>query len=305
MTDPVRHLFDISRSCRRAYLVICSAVPKLKEEKIGAMSGPSKAIGNVLDRYITSAPSHQNALDIFEGQWTSLLPGSGQGLTAGSIPLFEDPRAAWAIEKLGGVQDKTVLELGPLEGGHSYMLQSAGAMSVLAVESNTNAFLRCLIVKEILDLKNVRFLHGDFRAFLVSDEQQFDVIFASGVLYHMTEPVQLLRDISRRCRSAYLWTHYHDSALIEQNQAISNRFGPAQHLEYDGLKYELHAYSYDVDLGLNWAGFCGGSTPSCAWLTRQSILDALAHFGFKNVDIAFEVPDHPHGPCFAIVASQD
>ena len=189
-------------------------------------------MANVLDHYVTSAPGPQNALNIFEGQWTSQLPHGGQGLTAGSTPLFEDPRVTWAIERLGGVQDRTVLELGPLEGGHSYMLENAGARSVLAMESNTNAFLRCLIVKEILCMKKVRFLCGDFRQFLSSNEQHFDVVFASGVLYHMTNPVRLLFDISRSCRKVFLWTHYYDRALIDRNQVICNRLGPAQHLEF-------------------------------------------------------------------------
>ena len=258
---------------------------------------------NVLDHYVTSAPNHQNALDIFQGQWTSRLPDGGQGLNAGQTPLFEDPRVTWAIEKLGGVQDNTVLELGPLEGGHSYMLENAGVKSVLALESNTNAFLRCLIVKEILRLKKVHFLAGDFRPFLSSDGQHFDVIFASGVLYHMTDPIRLLFDISRRCRKVFLWTHYYDAALLEQNEVVRNRLGPAQNLDFEGLRYEMHTYDYDISL--NWSGFCGGSATSCAWLTRGSILGALAHFGFKEIDIAFEQFDHPNGPCFAIVASRD
>lgn len=79
----------------------------------------------------------------------------------------------WAFERLGCVQDQTTLELGPLEGGHSYMLENAGAEPVVALENNINAFLRRLIVKEILGLEKVRFLRGDFRPFLASNGRQF------------------------------------------------------------------------------------------------------------------------------------
>ena len=120
---------------------------------------------NVLDSYVTRAPDPQNALDIFKGQWTSRLPERWSYLTAGFLPIFQDPRVSWAIEHLGGSEGKTVLELGPLEGGHSYMLENAGAESVLAIEGNANAFLRCLAVKEIVALKKVRFLCGDFRKY--------------------------------------------------------------------------------------------------------------------------------------------
>jgi hypothetical protein len=52
----------------------------------------------VLDNYIKSAPNSQNALDIFHGEWASMFPGNAS-LAAGVVPLFEDGRVAWAIEK--------------------------------------------------------------------------------------------------------------------------------------------------------------------------------------------------------------
>lgn len=259
-------------------------------------------MASILDSYVTLAPSHQNALDIFKDQWTSRLPSPWNLLAAGSTPLFEDPRTTWAIAELGGVQDKTVLELGPLEGGHSYMLEKAGAKSVLAIEANTKAFLRCLIVKEILGLEKVRFLCGDFRPFLASNQERFDVVFASGVLYHMTDPVRLLFDITRVTPQVYLWTHYFEPDLIAKNEVVRDRLGPAQCLEFEGFAYELHNYNYDISL--NWSGFCGGSAPYCAWLTRDSILGALRHFGFTNISVAFESPNHPNGPCLSIVAQR-
>lgn len=79
----------------------------------------------VLDNYIKSAPNSQNALDIFKGEWASMFPGS-VSLAAGTVPLFEDNRVAWAIEKFNGVQSKHILEFGPLEAGHTYMLEKHG-----------------------------------------------------------------------------------------------------------------------------------------------------------------------------------
>ena len=46
-----------------------------------------------------------------------------------------------------GVDGRRVLELGPLEGGHSYMLQRAGAARVLAIEANTRAFLKFYAIR--------------------------------------------------------------------------------------------------------------------------------------------------------------
>ena len=113
------------------------------------------ATASILDAYVKSAPSAQNALDIFKGEWASVLPPPYNHLQAGGIPLFQDQRAAWALEQLGGCQGQRVLELGPLEGAHSYILQQHGAASVTAIEANTRAYLKCLIVKELLGLDRV------------------------------------------------------------------------------------------------------------------------------------------------------
>ena len=73
---------------------------------------------NILDAYITKAPSLQNILDIFSDEWASRLPTSNNLVTApGYAGLFEDPRIDWAAVILGGFVGKTCLELGPLEGG--------------------------------------------------------------------------------------------------------------------------------------------------------------------------------------------
>ena len=53
-----------------------------------------------------------------------------------------------------------MLELGPLEGAHTYMLDRAGASEVVAIEGNTRAFLKCLITKELLSMPSARFLVG-------------------------------------------------------------------------------------------------------------------------------------------------
>ena len=83
---------------------------------------------NILDAYIIKAPNSQNMLDIFSGEWSSRLPaGSNLVTSPGHAALFDDPRIDWAAEILGGFAGKTCLELGPLEGGHSYMMQKMGA----------------------------------------------------------------------------------------------------------------------------------------------------------------------------------
>src|SRR5258706_6101275 len=101
-------------------------------------------VSSRLEGYAKSAPDPQNALDIFEGEWVSRLPAPYASLRAGDGALFEDARIAWAGSELGGFEGKTVLDLGPLEGGHPYMFEKGGAREVLSIEGNGRCYLKCL-----------------------------------------------------------------------------------------------------------------------------------------------------------------
>ena len=102
---------------------------------------------NILDSYIKNEPNNQNVLDIFKGEWSSHLPEEyGLDTQPGFANLFEDDRVVWVEEIFGNFMNWKVLELGPLEGGHSYMLLNKAAGKVVSIEANTRAFLKCLCI---------------------------------------------------------------------------------------------------------------------------------------------------------------
>lgn len=252
---------------------------------------------SILDSYVTEAPSAQNAVDIFAGEWSSELPD----LNAGPVPLFADDRVTWAIERFGGVAGRSVLELGPLEGGHTYMLANAGA-SVTAIESQTRAYLRCLIAKELLGMTGARFMLGDFMAYLRDDPAHVDICFASGVLYHMRNPVEtiaLMADVADRL---FLWTHVYDEEIVRASELLSPRFPNAESASYRGFEHMLYRFDYSYALDSN--AFCGGSAVYSNWLSRADLFAALERFGWTVDAIAFDTPDHPHGPALALTASR-
>lgn len=256
--------------------------------------------GGILDAYVHSVPSPQNAIDIFKGEWSSQFPMAYvPSMQAGGIPLFEDIRIIWAIQQLGGIGGQRILELGPLEGGHTYMLEHYGAESIVAIESNTRAYLKCLITKEILGLKRVKFLCGDFIEYLKSTPEQFDFILSSGVLYHMLNPVELLSLIAAHTSRIYLWTHYFDES-IRSNVHLRHKYPSSDVVEQNGFRHTLYRQEYQVSL--NRPGFCGGNEDFSNWLSRSDLLACLTYLGFKDVRVAHEMPDHPHGPCISVLA---
>ena len=159
------------------------------------LSGPPSNPGPPeTDIYCRTSPRPENAVNLFSGQWSSRLPAPFLDLTGGGAALFEDGRIAWGVQSFGGVEGMRVLELGPLEGGHTFMLDRLGVSEIIAVEANTRAFLRCLVVKELLEIDHARYLCGDFNAYLndaVAEGKSWDLCLAIGVLYHQQDPVAL------------------------------------------------------------------------------------------------------------------
>lgn len=254
---------------------------------------------NILDAYVKKVPSKQNILDIFDGEWSSKFPVDSGFLTSpGFASLFEDGRIHWAEDTFGSFRGWSVLELGPLEGAHSFMLQDKGCARVVAVEANSRAFLKCLCVKEVLGLDRVDFQLGDFMSFLRKEEGQYDLIVASGVLYHMEDPIELIKLISKSSHRALLWTHYFDEKIIRSRDDLSFKFSTVSSFEYDGVTYEQSVQSYKNSL--DWAGFNGGPAPVSKWLTRDSIFRALKNYGFNSIEVGFEQIDHQNGPAFAL-----
>lgn len=261
------------------------------------------AAAGTADAYVTKAPSHQNAIDLFRGEWMTHLPPGFEELEAGILPLWYDEKVTWAIDELNGVEGQHVLELGPLEAGHTFMLEQRGAKRVTAVEANPRAFLRCLIVKEIVGLTRAHFFLGDALEHLRSTSERYDVIFASGILYHMRNPIELIALISENSDRVYLWTHYFDADRIAANKRIVHRFpGVTEELKHLGFKAVIHRHQYED--ALVHPGFCGGSSNHSGWMERADVLGCLEHFGFDSLRVAFDDPGHENGPSLAVVAER-
>jgi len=257
---------------------------------------------DILDQYVMRPPAGQNVIDLFDGEWSSKLPEQfGLVTRPGFAKLFEDGRVAWAEEQLGGFTDADVLELGPLECGHTYMLEQRGARSITAIEANSRAYLKCLCVKQLLGLQRANILLGDFVAFLGDNKRKFDMLFASGVLYHMQQPIEVLDLMCKAADRIFIWTHYYDQQCIASSEHLTKKFAAPQTAVYDGFEYRFAQQAYEA--ALDWSGFCGGPERHSRWLARQSILDFLARRGFQ-VTVGFEQTDHAHGPAFALSAKR-
>lgn len=250
---------------------------------------------------VRSAPKDANAVDLFRGEWVSEVPVADA--ETGNTKLFSrDQRPAWAATQLGSLQGFSILELGPMEGGHSYQLEGLGARSILAIESNKRLFLRCLVVKNALNLRT-KFLLGDFVEHLRTSAEHYDLIFASGVLYHMPDPMELIYLMTLRSDRIYLWTHYYDHAAVMANAKLRIKFAldRAERVQRDGFSAVYHRRNYGPRL-LQATRFIGGVQSYSTWLERQTILDGLEHFGFNILATQDDDSENPNGPSLSIAA---
>jgi len=251
--------------------------------------------------YVTTAPCPQNALDIFKGEWYAQLPHPFEALQAGGGRVFEDERIAWLGTQLEHVEALDVLECGPHEGAHTYMLEKLGVASILAVESNTHAYLRCLVLKEVLQLRRARFVLGDFVSFL-RNCGRYDLILSSGVLYHLSNPVEAIALISRATDQVYIWSHYYDEKAIKAHPVLAHHFQSCTNSNYEGFEHRLHRQHYQTRLGNR--AFNGGANNFSNWLSREDLIGALKFFGFNDLTIQYDRIDGPAGPNISLLAKR-
>ena len=261
---------------------------------------PAEPTVTSFERYVTAAPSHQNAIDSVPG-WSTAFPPEF-GLTAGALQTHDDARMHWALECFGSVIGKRLLELGPLEAGHTAILEKAGA-TIDAVEANQLAYMRCLITKEVVGLTRSHFWLGDFVKWLEDPGKTYDLIVASGVLYHMKDPLHLIDLIAQRSSAVYFWTHLVDEDAMPPGDARRLVFAPEAEIhDFHGMKVRAYRRTY-LQAPKNPA-FCGGLEDDHRWLNRDDLLAALRAVGFTDIRTTHDQPDHQFGPALSIYAGK-
>lgn len=220
-------------------------------------------------------------------KWHCHFPFKELSLSGGAvgIPLSPEPRIEELSRKVD-LKGLKVLELGSMEGAHSYMLESLGAGEVLAIEGRMENFLKSLVVKNAFDLKKCRFLLGDFQEVLTSLTGGFDLCLALGVLYHLENPAKTLYTIAPLTRALYVWSHYATEDFPE---------GRAAEIECSSKTYGGKRVREDAQF------YTSGLTGSSFWLFEEDLLRSIRDAGFKEIEVISK-ERHEHGPAITLLA---
>jgi len=256
--------------------------------------------------YSQIKPSNQSLIDTLKGSWKSKFPDT-LNINAGSSPYFEkDRRVEWVKENF--IKDFTalnIIEFGPFEAYNTYRLSQENPKSLTSIEGNNINFLKCLVVKELFKF-DATMIHGDFTKYLESiTENEFQLAWVSGVLYHQINPVNFIELLAKSCDNIFLWTHYFDKFLQsdldlypqfnkEKDSEVKDKTGQVRKLFYRKYMHEGHIPTK----------FSGGKELHANWLDRETLLELLDINGYKNVNIMEENKNHKAGPTISMYCTK-
>jgi hypothetical protein len=134
------------------------------------------------------------------------------------------------------LRDRRTLELGPLTGHHSVILEKLGVRESVAVEGREDNYRQCIRVKERYRLERTTFVRQDIEALYSGREQPtfaapFDLVLCLGVLYHLPEPARALEWFRTQAPMLFLSTHYVEPA--EPKRYPADVFRDAQYAHRD------------------------------------------------------------------------
>lgn len=180
---------------------------------------------------------------------------------------------------------ETVVELGSLEGGHSFALaRHPSVVKVTAIEARRENIDRAEFVKAVLSDKKVEFIEADLEKLDFRSLGKFDAIFCSGLLYHLSEPWKLIEKLAGVSPNIFIWTQI--SEEVKAKKVRENHRG----------KYYREGGFFDPLSGLGKKSF---------WLTLGSLVNLLTINGYKQINIIENNLTHPNGPAVTLAATMN
>jgi SAM-dependent methyltransferase len=230
-----------------------------------------------LPRFCYARPTHANALGLRAGTWK--FDFDRMEMNAIHEWVNRDVRPRWSAEVFPGFSKFNVIELGPQDGFITAGLEAFGVGSIVAIEANVDSFLRCLLLKNALGLK-ATYLLGDFLTYLDAATASADLIYASGVLYHLFDPVGFLLRCAKVARHLYLWTFHFDEDAIRADAYESLCFDGISEHRVGEEAFTYHRRFYTPEILAN-ATYAGGINAYANWMTLKDIERALRVAGYR------------------------
>lgn len=184
----------------------------------------------------------------------------------------------------GSLAGLSVVDLGSLEGAFALEFARRGATHVLGVEARPLNARRCQIAASLLGLPNVTFRVGDVNRAILDSAEPFDIVFASGILYHLATPAEFLRNARKACRSfAVIDTHVADAEVPFKDcsqEIVEHRCGGDVYRGRAFWEFDRDAAEVDRNHML-WAAW---DNPESFWPFEADLVRMMYDAGFARVE---------------------
>lgn len=179
---------------------------------------------------------------------------------------------------------KSVIDLGCLEGGYTVAFARMGMRS-LGLEVRASNFENCEYVKKNVEELPVDFVKDD--AWNADKYGNFDLVFCSGLLYHLDKPGQFIDLIGKIAQKmVIIHTHY----APEEDSSVFTLSPITEHDGYRGRWYHEHESDKIEEIETyRWSSW---TNKNSFWMSKGEILKSLQKNGF---DIVFEAFDFLRG----------
>ncbi|GIW67671.1 MAG: hypothetical protein KatS3mg096_539 [Candidatus Parcubacteria bacterium] len=113
----------------------------------------------------------------------------------------------------GSLRNLRILDVGCNCGGFSFEASKYGPKEVIGIDSNNKNIEQANAIKKYLGVKNVKFLNLTAEEINERDLGKFDITILAGILYHLEDPIGVMRRISKVTTSTILVdSHVHYSS---------------------------------------------------------------------------------------------
>jgi hypothetical protein len=102
-------------------------------------------------------------------------------------------KSALSAEYGDSIANRTVIDIACHQGWFSTQLAQMGARDVLAVDARAEHVADATLIRDALDLKNMRVSQSDVHALSPETQGTFDIVLMLGLIYHLENPVGALR----------------------------------------------------------------------------------------------------------------
>jgi SAM-dependent methyltransferase len=192
------------------------------------------------------------------------------------------------IERYVPASGHSFLDLGAADGYEARALALRGAARAVAVEGKLRALALAREAQEEQPLPNLEIVEGDVRNLNRLQLGSFDAVLCFGLLYHMSDPAALLREI-RAIRSDWLLLETHIAPRNRRELRPERRMDVPRRIRLErmngleGLRVFQPGDPTKTKGGLDneWA----------FWLTFESLIQALTAAGFTIVECWYDALD--------------